>query len=93
VWWPLLVAALVLLLLEVAVRRVNLPETWQARWQRWRAQRHERDESEPDYETLRAGIAQERARHQAAVRADVPIDPEDPASRARLYLASRRRAR
>ena len=36
VWWPFFLAALVLLVAEVAVRRVVLPDAWRARWARWR---------------------------------------------------------
>jgi hypothetical protein len=35
-WWPLLLAALALLVLEVAVRKAVLPERWHARWARLR---------------------------------------------------------
>jgi Mg-chelatase subunit ChlD len=93
VWWPLVLLGLVLVLLEVAVRRLSLPEAWQTRWQRWRETRRGRAGAEPDYDTLRAGIAEERARHQAAARTEMPLDPDDPAARARLYQAARRGGR
>jgi Mg-chelatase subunit ChlD len=55
VWWPFFLAALVLLVAEVAVRKVPLPEAWLARWTRWRAARRDDNElPEPTYEALRA---------------------------------------
>ena len=89
VWEPLLVAALLLVLLEVAVRKVNLPESWQRRLgvRRTRA----RSEAEPDYERLKEEIDRARARHIEALRDQVYYRPEDPAVRARLYLAGFRR--
>jgi hypothetical protein len=91
VWWPFLLAALMLLVIEVAVRKVPLPEAWLARWTRWRAVRQKAAAPEPDYDTLRAAIAVERARGLAALRGDVPLDADDPAVRARLYTAAGRR--
>src|SRR5690606_30401991 len=76
IWWPLLVASLVLLLVEVAVRKVQLPDAWLARWTRWRAARREPAGPEPDYEALRAALAEERARHPAALRAGEAPDPD-----------------
>ncbi|MGH8665927.1 MAG: FixH family protein, partial [Burkholderiales bacterium] len=91
VWWPFFLAALVLLVAEVAVRKVPIPEAWQARWRRWRGARLAAAAPEPDYAALRAAIAQERARGLAAMRDDVPLDADDPAVRARLYIAAGRR--
>jgi Mg-chelatase subunit ChlD len=90
VWWPLLLAALILLVAEVAVRRLTLPEAWRARWARWRGAREETERPEPDYSALSAAIARERARHLAAMRDGITLDADDPAARARLYLAARR---
>ena len=89
VWKPLLVAALLLILLEVAVRKVNLPESWQRRLGVRRARA--RSEAEPDYERLKEEIDRARARHIEALRDQVYYRPEDPAVRARLYLAGFRR--
>jgi len=89
VWKPLLVAALLLILLEVAVRKVNLPESWQRRLGVRRAR--SRSEAEPDYERLKEEIDRARARHIEALRDQVYYRPEDPAVRARLYLAGFRR--
>ena len=87
VWWPLLLAALILLLLEVAVRKLTLPEAWRQRLARWRGRSQSADEPAPDYETLRAEIAQSRAQHLEALRDELYYRPDDPAVRARLYVA------
>jgi Mg-chelatase subunit ChlD len=93
VWWPFLLAALVLLVVEVAVRRVVLPESWRARWARRRSARQDAEATEPGYDALTATIARERARHLAALREGVDLDADDPAVRARLYLSASRRGR
>jgi hypothetical protein len=91
VWWPFLLAALLLLVIEVAVRKVPLPAAWLARWTRWRGARRQAAAPQPDYDSLRTAIAEERARGLAAIRGDMPLDANDPAVRARLYLAAGRR--
>ena len=91
VWWPFLLAALVLLVAEVAVRRMPIPEAWSARWARWRGKPRETATPDPEYEELRVAIARERARHLAAMREGMQLDADDPAVRARLYLAAGRR--
>ena len=94
VWWPFLLAALLLVVAEAAVRRVTLPEAWRARWARWRGARAGTETPEPEYSALSAAIARERARHLAAMRDGIYLDADDPAARARLYLAAgRSRAR
>jgi Ca-activated chloride channel homolog len=94
VWWPFFLAALILLVAEVAVRRVTLPDAWRARWARWRGAREDTEAPEPEYDALRATIAQERARNLAAMRDGFYLNADDPAARARLYLAAgRSRAR
>jgi Mg-chelatase subunit ChlD len=90
VWWPFLLAALVLLVAEVAVRRVALPEAWRARWARWRGTREREQAPEPGYEELRASIARERARNLAAMHDGAALNADDPAVRARLYMAAGR---
>jgi hypothetical protein len=90
IWWPLFLAALVLLIAEVAVRKVAVPDAWRARW---RAAQAEREPEEPEYEALRATIARERARHLAAIRDGVTLSADDPAVRARLYLSAGRARR
>jgi hypothetical protein len=91
IWWPFFLAALVLLVAEVVVRRAELPDAWRARWARWRGERQDAAASDPDYDDLRANIARERARHLAAMHDGIHLDANDPAARARLYLAARRR--
>jgi Mg-chelatase subunit ChlD len=90
VWWPFLLAALMLLVAEIAVRRVVLPDAWRTRWSRRRGAREEAAPPEADYAALTAGIARERARHLAALRDSIALDADDPAVRARLYLAAGR---
>jgi len=90
IWWPFFLAALILLVAEVAVRRVTFPDAWRVRWARWRRVREEGKSTEPDYSVLAATIAGERARHLAAMRDGISLNADDPAARARLYLAARR---
>src|SRR5688572_12862330 len=90
VWWPFLLVALVLLLAEVAVRRVAVPDAWRARWAQWRGAREDAEAREPAYEELRADIARVRARHLAALHDGFHLDADDPAVRSRLYLAAGR---
>jgi len=90
VWWPFFLAALILLVAEVAVRKVALPEAWLARWARRRGARQDAEAPEPGYDALRATIARERAKHLAAMRDGFHLNAEDPAVRARLYLAAGR---
>jgi uncharacterized membrane protein len=94
VWWPFFLAALILLVAEVAVRRVTLPDAWRARWTRWRGARGGTAAPEPEYSALSSAIARERARHLAAMRDGIYLNADDPVARARLYLAAgRSRAR
>ncbi|HSC95510.1 MAG TPA: VWA domain-containing protein [Burkholderiales bacterium] len=94
VWWPFLLAALLLIVAEVAARRVTLPEAWRARWARWRGAGGGTEEPEPEYSALSAAIARERTRHLAAMRDGIYLNADEPAARARLYLsAGRSRAR
>ena len=91
VWWPFFLAALVLLLAEVAVRKVQLPEAWLARWTRWRSARRGDELPEPTYDALHAAAAQNEARHPAGARAGGPFNADDAAARTRLSLAAGRR--
>jgi Mg-chelatase subunit ChlD len=90
IWWPFLLAALALLVAEVAVRRVALPDAWRARWARWRGALKDTAAPEPGYEALPSTIARERARHLAAMRDGMTLNADDAAVRARLYLAAGR---
>ena len=83
-WWPLFLSALILLLLEVALRKIRLPKSWYSWWGRERKPRPV--EPEPDYEQLRATIAQVREEHLAALRNKHDYREDNPAARARLYL-------
>jgi Mg-chelatase subunit ChlD len=94
VWWPFFLAALVLLVLEVAARKVALPDAWRARWLKWHGARGDAEASETGYEELRARLERERTGRLASLRADARPTAGDPAVRARLYLAAgRARAR
>ena len=88
IWRPLFLAALILLLLEVVVRKVVVPEVWRERWQRWRKRRRETRADEPGYEELAANIAEVRDQHLEALREGTYRRADGPAARARLYLAS-----
>jgi Mg-chelatase subunit ChlD len=90
VWWPFFLAALVLLVAEVVVRKAPVPEAWRVRWVRGPAARQDAEAPEPEYDALRAAIARERARRLATVRDGVSLNADDPAVRARLYLSAGR---
>ncbi len=85
IWWPLFVAALVLLVLEIAVRKLAVPQTWLARWRRPGSEREPR--AEPGYDELVAGIERARSEHLQALREGSRDSADDPAARARLYVA------
>ena len=87
-WWPFFLSALVFLLLEVALRKITLPESW---WGRLRKRSPQPVEFEPDYEQLRANIAQVREEHLSALRNKLDYGEETPAARARLYLTGRKK--
>ena len=88
IWWPWFLCALVLLLLEVAVRKIRLPETWLNRLSRGRVAE---EDIEPAYESLVARIDEVRAQHLEALRHNLRYRSEDPAVRARLYLPGTRK--
>ena len=90
IWWPFFLAALILLVAEVAVRRVTIPDAWRARWARRRGARQDAEAPERGYDALHAAIARERARHLSAMRDGFNLNADDPAVRARLYLAAGR---
>ena len=85
VWRPLLLAALLLLLLEVAVRKIALPEAWSRRRDPRRSRPGTGEEA--DLEALGAAIAEARERHLEALRREPRARPGDPAARARLYAS------
>ncbi len=91
IWWPALLTALVLLLLEIMVRKVALPESWRRRLQRVIDRRRPAAATEPGYDELLANIAEVRKKHLDALHDRARFRPDDPAVRARLYLSSTRR--
>jgi Mg-chelatase subunit ChlD len=94
IWWPFVLAALLLLVIEVAVRKVPLPEAWRVRWARRRGVSLDVEAPEPSYDALAAEIARERARRLATLDDGVHRSADDATVRARLYRAAgRARAR
>ncbi len=87
VWWPLLAAALAVLIVEIIARKLTLPERWRLRLRAAQRSR-ESEPAEPGYEELVANIASMRAQHLAALKETGRNDLDDPAVRARLYLSS-----
>ena len=85
-WWPGLLGALALLLLEIAVRKLAVPERWQVRFQRLREPRSSEDRH-PSYDELVAQIEQARTEHLRAIRAYTRYQPDNAAARARLYVS------
>ncbi len=88
-WWPFLLAALVLLVLEVAVRKLAVPRALLEWWAARRGRSAVTDE-EPGYEELRLTIERTRNAHLVALRDQGWYDAEDPAVRARLYMPAKR---
>ena len=86
VGWPLVLAALVLLVLEVLVRRVPSPEWLKAWLTRRFGRRSAAREIEPAYEALLASIEKTRDAHLTRLGEGAYYRPDDPASRARLYM-------
>jgi hypothetical protein len=93
VWWLFFLAALLLLVAEVAVRKVALPDAWRARWARWREAPRDVESPEPGDEGPRASTARERIRHLAPLRDGARTTADDTAARTRLYLAAGRARR
>jgi len=98
VWWPALLAALVLLVLEVAVRKIIVPQAWRARLAQhgdWRSGGHSggHDDAAQGEQALRLAVAMAREAHLAALAGGGEHRRDDPAARARLYVARRRTAR
>jgi Mg-chelatase subunit ChlD len=77
VWWPFFFAALILLVAEVAVRRLPLPDTWRARWAQSRAM------PEQAAVSAQAGTRQGTGSNRSGA--------DDQAARARFYMAAGRR--
>ncbi|MGQ0749422.1 MAG: VWA domain-containing protein [Betaproteobacteria bacterium] len=90
IWWPFFLAALILLVMEVAARKVPVPETWRDRWTRWRAAGSGLDQRP---EALRAAEASEQATR-SSIRRDVSASTtDDITARARLHIAAGRHRR
>ena len=88
IWWPFVVVALALLVLEIAVRKLRMPESWQARL--GRAAGHVgRERSDPGYEAWVRELDHARETHLAALHQGHAFDSDDPAVRARLHMARR----
>jgi Mg-chelatase subunit ChlD len=96
VWWPLLFAALALLVLEIAVRKLVAPPSWRAWWARRTGRARADAETAADLRDLRANINAAREAHLAALAAGgdgrARRHDDDPAAVARLYVARRRGA-
>ncbi len=86
VWRPFVLLALLALVLEIAVRKVALPQALRRRL----GAREPEEAREPGYEELRVRIARLREAHLEALRGGIE-SPDDPAARARLHVAARRR--
>jgi hypothetical protein len=86
VWWPLLLAALILMVVEVGLRKLPTPIWLAARLaERRRSVGRDAPSAEPAYDALVASIAESRNRHIAALRHRGGYRSDDPAVRARLY--------
>ncbi|MBS34724.1 MAG: hypothetical protein CMO26_02215 [Thiotrichales bacterium] len=90
VWWPFVLAVLLLLLAEVMIRKLVLPDSWQRLLVRYTGRTSTTIRDEPEYEHFLASIARMREQHLDALERGVRYFPDDPAVRARLYLSSRR---
>ena len=88
IWRPFLSAALIVLILEVMVRKLVLPRSWQVRMRGQQGASLEIAPSE-DYEVFKQQIVAVRAQHLEALRADGLYDVDHPAVRARLYIKGR----
>lgn len=85
-WWPLVIAALVLLVIETAVRRVPLPERWQ---QTERAPAASAETTVAQYGRLQQDLERARHQHLRALNEASNYRPEDLSARARLYTPKR----
>ncbi|HEX6004217.1 MAG TPA: VWA domain-containing protein [Burkholderiales bacterium] len=87
VWWPFFLAALILLVAEVAVRKLPLPDAWRARWEAWRGARNNDAAVSAQQGRLQSIPVQHRARQTVANASTA----DDPTARARFYMAAGRR--
>ncbi|MBT6272560.1 MAG: VWA domain-containing protein [Chromatiales bacterium] len=84
IWWPFVLLALVLLLMELVVRKVSLPQRWATALRRSRVV-----EEDATYGELVDRMARVRSEHLAALTTRSEYPSDDPAVRARLYVAGR----
>jgi hypothetical protein len=90
IWWPFFLAALMLLVMEVAVRKVPVPEAWRERWTRWRAESGGAGAVDERQEALRPADTGEQAAPSSARRnASAPVT-DDVTARARIHVAAGR---
>ena len=94
-WWPFALVALVLLLLDVAARKLPLPRVPRAiagLFGSGSGAGGKTDEPDPEFDELVAGIEATRERHLRALRERQDIDPreEEATLRARLYVSGAR---
>jgi hypothetical protein len=82
-----LLGVLILLVLEVMVRKLVLPHAWQ---ERLRNAATDGLVAEQEYAVLKEQIATVRDQHLRALRDEGHYDADDPAARARLYIKGRR---
>lgn len=92
IWWPFFLAALILLVMEVAVRKVPVPEAWRERWTRRRAARNAAAATEQRYETLRADELNEPVASTARRNVSA-LNTRDTTARARIHVAAGRARR
>ncbi|MEM7405400.1 MAG: VWA domain-containing protein [Pseudomonadota bacterium] len=88
VWWPLIVAAMVLLIAEVAIRRVQIPAFIAVRLARTGAGDVPPD---PEYGELLDRLRIQREAHLSRLADRFGYQDDDPVSRARLYTGKRDR--
>ena len=96
VWQPLVLAALLLLLADIAVRKIRAPQWLKLPWRTPQPALSAEPVDTQEYTSLAARIEANREQHLNNLRANrdyIPEEQHDPAARARLYLASARKSR
>ena len=91
IWWPFFLAALILLVVEVAVRKVPVPEAWRGRWTRRHAAISGAAALEREQQPLPAAEASEQAARSAARREVYAPGTGDATARARIHIAAGRK--
>lgn len=90
IWWPFFLAALILLVMEVAVRKVPVPDAWRERWTRWRSARNEAQALDRKHEASRAGEGSAHAAPSTARRNAPALNTDDATARARIHITAGR---